>query len=88
MPVFPALGRWQQEEQESKVILDYMVSRRSDWAIGYSVSKKKKNPVRKAWGTWPKNGWRDCRLQRTGEFAMRLCFPVTSEATPKTIQMS
>lgn len=36
------LGRWQQEEQESKVILGYMVSRRSDWTIEHSVSKKKK----------------------------------------------
>lgn len=38
---FQCLG-WQQEEQEFKVILGYIVSRRPAWTIGHSVLKKKK----------------------------------------------
>lgn len=40
MPVTPVLRRWWQEEQESKVILSYIVSYGPAWAISDPVSTK------------------------------------------------
>lgn len=42
VPAILALGRWSQEEQGFKVILDYIMSSRLTWATRDLVSKKVK----------------------------------------------